>query len=143
MFKINAKTIAKDTGESTADSEVLSLVRLIEDKISDAICHHLTEIDMLLPMEFERLKELSTKEAQTLVYGRLLQEIDLAGLKGEIMLHPTITTIKVKWRSALGPNLEKEMRKVIINHLPKVPEKQEEKHEKRKNRDIGNNINFN
>jgi hypothetical protein len=119
MFRVTAKTIAKDTGESTADAEVLSLVRLIEDKITDAMGHHLTEVEMLLPMEFERLKELSVKEAQTLVYGRLLQELDLAGLKAEIMLHPTITTIKVKWRSALGPNLEKEMKKLIISHLPK------------------------
>ena len=117
MFKYTVKTIADQTGESTAAIEVLSLVRIIEDKITDAVGHKLNEIEIQLPMEFIELKYLTRSQAQTLVYGRLIEELDIAGYESVITLYNDITMIKIKWRSALDHNLEREMKSIIVSHL--------------------------
>ena len=64
MFKITAKTIADDNGESTGDYEVLALVRLTEDRVSDALGHKINEIEMQLPLQFEKLKYLTQIKTQ-------------------------------------------------------------------------------
>ena len=122
MFKITPKTIAADTGEASADAEVVILVNVIQDKIQDAVGHKLCEVIIELPVEFERLKDFTRKQAQLLVYGRLLQELDKAGYISNIMLYEQTTSLTVKWRSALGPHLEREMKEVVKKHLPKNPE---------------------
>lgn len=117
MFKVTTKTISEYTGESTADSEVLSLVRIIEDKIVDAVGQKLNQIQVQLPVSFERLRYLNTKEAQKLVYGRLLQELDYAGYTSTLQIYETITLLKITWEPALGPLLKKELTQTIIKHI--------------------------
>lgn len=126
MFRITTKTIAKEFGETTADAEVLALVRVIEDKISEARALKQNSLETPLPREFDGLKHLNKQDSQTLVYGRLLEELDKAGFKSEINLFPTITMLKVTWPAIINGQLAKEMKQIVMNHLPK-PKVQEEK----------------
>jgi hypothetical protein len=124
MFKTTVKTISKELGEATADPDVLSLVRRIEDRINDARHNNLTSVDVDLPLMFDSLKSLDMKTQQTIVYGRLLTELDTAGFKSTIMFYKDSTIITVMWPPALNKTLQKELYDTITKHSPqKMAEK--------------------
>jgi hypothetical protein len=124
MFKVTVKTIARDTGEAVADSTVLSLVRVIEDKVINQIAQKgPSEIEMPLPMQFEDLKDLRNEDAQKLVYGRLFQELDLAGFVSQLIMYENVYMLKIKWRQQLDNNLGRELVSVIARHAVKKESK--------------------
>jgi hypothetical protein len=124
MFKVTVNSIAKQTGETVADATVLSIVRIIEDKVINQIAQKgPPEIEMPLPMQFEDLKDLRNEDAQKLVYGRLLQELDLAGFMSQLIMYENVYILKVRWRQNLDNNLGRELVAVIARHAVKKQSK--------------------
>jgi hypothetical protein len=132
MFRTTVRTIAELTGESTCDSIVLSIIRVLETKINDAVANKQIEINTQLPLDFPELKNFTRKDAQKLIYGRVLQELDLAGYTSEIKMNVSITMINIKWKSSLSEKLSNEMLQIIKEHLPREEKERIEKAEKEK-----------
>jgi uncharacterized secreted protein with C-terminal beta-propeller domain len=132
MFKTTVRTIADLTGESTCDSIVLSIVRVLETKINDAVTNKQIEINTQIPLDFPELKNFTRKDAQKLIYGRVLQELDIAGYTSEIKMSEAVTMINIKWKSSLSEKLSNEMLNVIKDHLPREDKERIEKAEREK-----------
>lgn len=119
MFKVTTRTLAATNGEAAADREVLALVKLIEDAITTQTGGS-SAVEMTLPVMFPALQAtMDQSKAQTLVYGRLLSELDVAGFTSTIVIGREGAHLTVRWKSALDPLVEREMREVIKQHLPR------------------------
>lgn len=120
-MNITAKQVQKScSGSSMIQSELKALFLTFKSQILDASKNGSTFVNIPVPTNFNIIN-MDNKEAQTIIYNKLIEELEENGFKVGIYMNDSSVIYKITWSIVSDNNEYSIMRNNIASKIIKQP----------------------
>lgn len=116
-MNITASQVQKSCANSQIlDQQVKTILKTFQAEIIEASKNGLTSLNIDVPTNFS-IGNMNNKTAQTIIYDRLIRELENGEFNVKIMMSTSSVTYCIKWDVETDSGELKQMRDSIASHL--------------------------
>lgn len=122
-MNITAEQIQKScTGTQLLNQEIKTILKAFQADIIEAGKNGSTNVMIPVPTNFN-IASMTNKTVQTIIYHRLIEELEEAGFTVIIKLQKSVFYYNIRWDFKKNSGDLSKMQKVIAEHVEKEPRK--------------------
>lgn len=115
------------SGTQIIEQEIRTLLKTMQSEIIEESKNGSTSVVVSVPTNFS-IVNMSNQTAQTIIYHRLIEEIEEKGFNVKISMDDSAVTYCIRWDIKKDHKDLKNMRNVIAAHIVKTSKKEKNRH---------------